>query len=363
MIKVLSTPRADEPYTTQTVSLEGADFRLTFRYNFQAPGWLFDVQRVDGSDLITGRRIEPNVDLKRLIHDDVLTGVFNCVSLRGLTRAPLIDDFENGNFQLAYLTKDEFGPDPVNTDVPPNWTPLSLGTALWVWADPSQASHITQVTGKVSAVPNQGILGGSFTQTTVDRRPAPSTEFNAPGLRFTEAKNQFLTFGTLSTLSNLLEFAGGDFEVWAVARRTNDTGGATVFANFLAGPVPAPGFLLWLGSSDIYALVGNTAGNPYLQAVDTTDTEVDVPYILRAQGRPSVPSLTIEVNERPAVIDSTTTGTLANSAGANAILIGGQPPSTGDCDGHIGQIIVTNRLLDTTEAANMRAWLGVFLRP
>lgn len=67
MIANIPLPTSDQPFTTQSTSLEGRSYKVTFNWNSRADRWTLDMATEDGDSVITGAALVLELDLLRTV--------------------------------------------------------------------------------------------------------------------------------------------------------------------------------------------------------------------------------------------------------------------------------------------------------
>jgi hypothetical protein len=60
-------PTSDQPFRTQSTSLEGRSYKLTFNWNSRTDRWSLDMATEDGDSIINGAVLVIGIDLLRTI--------------------------------------------------------------------------------------------------------------------------------------------------------------------------------------------------------------------------------------------------------------------------------------------------------
>jgi hypothetical protein len=60
-------PSSDQPYTEQSVSLDGRTYVFAFNWNSRSDRWSMSIATEDGDPIITGAVLVMNIDLLRTI--------------------------------------------------------------------------------------------------------------------------------------------------------------------------------------------------------------------------------------------------------------------------------------------------------
>lgn len=66
-ISTISLPSPSEPFVTQTVSLEGRSYVLTFDWNSRIDRWSFSIATQAGQDILNGALLQVGVDILRTV--------------------------------------------------------------------------------------------------------------------------------------------------------------------------------------------------------------------------------------------------------------------------------------------------------
>jgi hypothetical protein len=68
-ISTIQLPSSSEPFVTQSVSLEGRTYVLTFDWNSRSDRWSFSIATEAGQAILNGAMLQVGVDLLRTIPD------------------------------------------------------------------------------------------------------------------------------------------------------------------------------------------------------------------------------------------------------------------------------------------------------
>jgi len=63
----ISLPTSTEPFITQTVSLEGRSYVMTFDWNSRIDRWSFSIATEAGQDILNGALLQVGVDILRTV--------------------------------------------------------------------------------------------------------------------------------------------------------------------------------------------------------------------------------------------------------------------------------------------------------
>ena len=103
---MLAIPFSTLPAFTQTVTLDGSVYRLSFAWNYRAGYWSMSILDAGGIPLIQGLRIVLNLDLFRQFPGRGLPpGVLYAVDPSDTISDPAFDDISAGRVILVYLTE------------------------------------------------------------------------------------------------------------------------------------------------------------------------------------------------------------------------------------------------------------------
>ena len=67
MISSIPLPTSDQPYRTQSTSLEGRSYKLTFDWNSRTDRWTMDIATEDGDRILDGAVLAVGIDLLRTV--------------------------------------------------------------------------------------------------------------------------------------------------------------------------------------------------------------------------------------------------------------------------------------------------------
>jgi hypothetical protein len=67
MISSIPLPTSDQPFATQSTSLEGRSYKLTFNWNSRTDRWSMGMATEDGDSIITGAALVRELDLLRTV--------------------------------------------------------------------------------------------------------------------------------------------------------------------------------------------------------------------------------------------------------------------------------------------------------
>lgn len=103
---MLAIPFSTLPAFTETVTLDGALYRLSFAWNYRASYWSMSILDAAGAPLIQGLRIVLNLDLFRQFPGRSLPpGALYAVDPSDTITDPAFDDLSAGRVTLVYLTE------------------------------------------------------------------------------------------------------------------------------------------------------------------------------------------------------------------------------------------------------------------
>jgi hypothetical protein len=60
-------PTSDQPFTTQSTSLEGRSYKVTLNWNSRTDRWSMSMATEDGDSIITGAALAIGIDLLRTV--------------------------------------------------------------------------------------------------------------------------------------------------------------------------------------------------------------------------------------------------------------------------------------------------------
>jgi hypothetical protein len=66
-ISSIPLPTSDEPYLSQSTSLEGRSYKLTYNWNSRSDRWSFSIATEDGERILDGALLQIGVDILRTI--------------------------------------------------------------------------------------------------------------------------------------------------------------------------------------------------------------------------------------------------------------------------------------------------------
>jgi hypothetical protein len=64
---IVSVPLPTHPFTTQSTSLEGRSYKLTFDWNSRSDRWSLDIATEDGDAVLNGAVLAIGIDLLRTV--------------------------------------------------------------------------------------------------------------------------------------------------------------------------------------------------------------------------------------------------------------------------------------------------------
>lgn len=100
-------PAIDAAFWTQLVDLDNTTFTLTYRYNTRETAWYFDIGEQNGTVIVGGLKLVPNMNLTGRFADSRLPlGELITQSVFPNER-PGRDSLSNLEFQIWYLTRTE----------------------------------------------------------------------------------------------------------------------------------------------------------------------------------------------------------------------------------------------------------------
>jgi len=97
-------PTSDQPFLTQTTTLEGRSYQFTFDWNSRLDRWSFDLAIEDGAAILTGGLLCTEIDLLKTIPSTLDTAPPGQLVLVG-DGDPTLDTI--GNVSLIYVTSEE----------------------------------------------------------------------------------------------------------------------------------------------------------------------------------------------------------------------------------------------------------------
>jgi hypothetical protein len=74
VFKTIPLPTSDQPFLTQTTSLDDTPFRLRFDWNSRTDRWTFSLFLEDDTALLTGATLVADLDLLRTVSSDLRPG-------------------------------------------------------------------------------------------------------------------------------------------------------------------------------------------------------------------------------------------------------------------------------------------------
>lgn len=99
------------PAYTETVTLEGTPYRLTFRWSVREECWYLAIALVDGTELVSGQKIVENVDLLDCCLDARLPqGYLICATIKAESIGPPGLTDLGVDYLLLYYDTDEIEP-------------------------------------------------------------------------------------------------------------------------------------------------------------------------------------------------------------------------------------------------------------
>ena len=108
MARVLTAPAG--PDSTQRVRLDGREYVLRWRWVQRASRWALDLSSADGTLLVGGIRVAPNVPLLRDVRagrPEMPPGELLVVDPRRSPRVPGLDGLGSDTSRIVYLTEAE----------------------------------------------------------------------------------------------------------------------------------------------------------------------------------------------------------------------------------------------------------------
>lgn len=355
----LATPRSDEPYVTQTVTLDGVAYDFRFAYDFLTSGWYLDLAAGD-TQLMTGRRLVPGRILNRRIrHPQAPAGKLLIVSFADDTAEPQIGDFESGAYHLYYGTADEFTEDQAEAIVAAPAlalpTPSEIfGASCKVWLDASDESSMNVFGTSVTRITNKGSLGEYFGHDTSTNQPG----LNAGGWLAFDGTNDYLTWkaggsAQVDTQGLFSFLYSGDWEIWTRYNPDTPGGGSRFLFTTHVPSVTKTGVGIYTNGTTVNAEIKGTTSTLH---VNVSQSEVGARTRRLLWRRNTSPLLRLSNFNDADADDSTPTNSVAPAPGGLPV-IGYINGDSEYIHGNLSQLVVINRLCSNAERALLKAYL------